>query len=159
MTRVAVYAGTFDPLTNGHIDIITRGLALFDKVIVACAINIRKTPLFTLDERIGFINEAFPDGRVEADTFDGLLVEYAAEKGACAILRGVRGPEDVSYEMQMIHMNRELNPNVDTVLLTATPDTSFISSSLVKEVARFGGDITAFVPKQIAVELQRKFEE
>ena len=157
VTRTAIYPGSFDPLTNGHIDIIQRGLNLFDRVIVAVALNVRKNaPLFTVEERLETIRDIFDGTGVEAMTFEGLLVDFAADQGACAILRGIRGPDDVAYEIQMVQMNRRLQPDVETIFVTSSSETQFISSSLVKEVARFGGDISAFVPKQIAVELSKR---
>lgn len=155
--RSAVYPGSFDPITNGHLEIIRRGLNLFDEVIVAVALNVRKSSaLFTIEERIEHINGLFENEPVTVKTFDTLLVDFAAAEGACAILRGIRGPEDVAYEVQMVHMNRQLQPNVETVLIPAPTHTQFISSSLVKEVAKFGGDISPFVPEHIAAEVSAR---
>ncbi len=150
MPRTAIYAGSFDPLTNGHVTIVERGRRLFDEVVVAVATNIRKKPLFTASERIAFIQEQFAaDPGVLVIGFDGLLVDLAQERDAVAILRGLRGAGDFEYEAQMVHMNRHLAPDVDTVFLLAEAGEDFVSSSLVKEVASFGGDISAFVPGHV----------
>lgn len=160
MPRSAIYAGSFDPLTNGHVSIVERGLHLFDEVIVAVATNIRKSPLFTIEERIAFIDAQF-DGipGVSVEAFDGLLVELATTRGAIALLRGLRGAADFEYEAQMVHMNRHLAPDVETVFVLAEHGEDFVSSSLVKEVARFGGDIQAFVPDHVHQPLLERIAE
>lgn len=150
MAHIAIYAGTFDPLTVGHVSVIERGLNLFDEILVAVASNIRKKPLFTPEERIAFIERQFE--RVEgvrAEAFDGLLVDLARDRGAVALLRGLRGAADLEYEAQMVHMNRHLAPQIETVFVLAEHEEIFVSSSLIKEVARFGGDIRPFVPDHV----------
>lgn len=148
--RLAVLPGSFDPLTNGHVSIIARGLKLFDRVIVAVTINVRKTPLFTVEERMAMIRTRFPDEqRLETDSFEGLLASYAKERGAIALLRGLRGPSDFEYELQMAHMNRHLSPELETVFLAAKAEGAYVSSSLVREVASLGGDVSALVPPHV----------
>lgn len=155
---IAVYAGTFDPITNGHVDILERSLALFDEVIVAIASNIRKQPLFTLDERIQFIKQATADNpRVRCDAFEGLLVEYCARQQARFIVRGLRALADFEYEFQFAHMNRRLAPGVDTVFFMTDESHHYVSSSLIKEVASLGGDIDGLVPPAVAAALAAKF--
>lgn len=150
--KIAIYPGSFDPITFGHISIITRSAALFDELIIAVAFNERKKgAIFSLDERCDQLNTLFADSEhnISVKTFDGLLVDFAKQENACAIVRGIRNAQDAAYEQQMIHMNRHLS-GIETLLLYATPETSFISSSLVKEVARNGGDVSAFLPPKIA---------
>jgi pantetheine-phosphate adenylyltransferase len=155
---IAVYAGTFDPITNGHVDILERSLALFDEVIVAIASNPRKQPLFTLEERIGFIRHATADNpRVRCDAFEGLLVEYCARQRARFIVRGLRALADFEYEFQFAHMNRRLAPGVDTVFFMTDESHHYVSSSLIKEVASLGGDIDGLVPAAVAAALAAKF--
>lgn len=145
--RVAVYAGSFDPPTLGHIDIITRGAALCDRLVVAVAGNPRKASLFTADERVEMLREILADEpRVEVDRIDGLLVDYAKRRGATAIIRGLRAVADFEYEFQMACMNHHLAPGVETVFLMTAQEYFYVSSSLVKEVASFGGDVTPFLP-------------
>jgi len=159
--RIAVYPGSFDPITNGHVDILRRSLRVFDKVIVAIAVNVRKSPLFTFDERIVFIAEALGDaalgGRVEYDHFDGLLIDYARSRGASTIVRGLRAMADFEYEFQLATMNRRLAPNVDTIFLMTGEQNFYVSSSLVKEIAQFGGDVTGLVPETVNRALIGKF--
>ncbi|MFO0561642.1 MAG: pantetheine-phosphate adenylyltransferase [Polyangiales bacterium] len=159
MARIAVYPGSFDPLTNGHLDIIQRSCVLFDKLIVAVAHNQRKQPLFTLEERIAMVRSVSDPAKVEVDTIDGLLVDYAHTKGACAVVRGLRAVADFEYEFQMTLMNRRLAPDVETVFLMTRDDHSFVSSSLVKEVASFGGAIDEFVPASVAAQLRARIAE
>ena len=155
---IAVYAGTFDPITNGHVDILERSLALFDEVIVAIASNPRKQPLFTLEERVRFIEEATAnDPHVRCDAFEGLLVEYCARKKARFIVRGLRALADFEYEFQFAHMNRRLAPGVDTVFFMTDESHHYVSSSLIKEVASLGGDINGLVPPAVAAALAAKF--
>ena len=150
MSRLAVYPGSFDPITNGHVDIVQRALAMFDKVIVAIADNVRKTPVFTIEERKQYIREAVNgDPRVEVDAFSGLLVEYVRKKGAKIVVRGLRALADFEYEFQLAHMNRRLGRDIDTVFLMTSEKDFYVSSSLVKEVAQFGGDITGLVPPAV----------
>jgi len=148
MVRRAIYPGTFDPLTNGHVDIIARACRLFDEVIVALLVNPGKNPMFTVPERVEILNEVltpqFPQVRIE--TFEGLLVEYCRQRKATAIVRGVRSFKDYEYELPMVLMNRRLNPDVETVLLVASEDNSYVSSSLIKEVFNLGGSVEGLVP-------------
>ncbi len=157
--RIAVYPGTFDPVTNGHIDILERSLMLFDRVIVALATNPRKQPLFSADERVSFIRDAVGDGdsKLDFDSFEGLLVDYCRRVGARFIVRGLRALADFEYEFQFAHMNRRLAPGLDTVFFMTDERNHYVSSSLVKEVASFGGDITGLVPPQVATALAAKF--
>lgn len=157
MTRTAIYPGSFDPLTLGHANIIERGLRLFDHVIVAIAVNVNKTPLFTFEERAAQINEVFPTGRLEVASFEGLLVEYAGARGCAAILRGIRSVKDFEYEQQMAVMNAHLAPDIETIFLMSEPALGHISSSLIKEVARFGGAIDDHVPPHIAQALRARY--
>jgi pantetheine-phosphate adenylyltransferase len=156
---IAVYPGTFDPITNGHLDILRRALALFDKVIVMIAINQRKQPLFSAEERIAFIQDAMPeaDGRLEFASSDGLLVDFCREHGASVIVRGLRALADFEYEFQFAHMNRRLAPGVDTVFFMTDERNHYVSSSLVKEVASLGGDVTGLVPHAVVDALAAKY--
>jgi pantetheine-phosphate adenylyltransferase len=152
---VAIYPGSFDPLTNGHVDIIQRGSRLFDRIIVGILLNVEKSPLFTVAERVEIAKEVFrPYPNVEVDTFDGLLVEYARHKRAGVIVRGLRAISDFEYELEMNQLNRHLAADVESVYLMASPQYSFLSSSGVKEIATFGGDVSALVPEEVAVRLQ-----
>ena len=156
---IAVYPGTFDPITNGHLDILNRALALFDKVIVTIAVNQRKGPLFTVEERIEFIREAMPhaDGRLEFAAFDGLLVDFCRQNNATVIVRGLRALADFEYEFQFAHMNRRLAPGVDTVFFMTDERNHYVSSSLVKEVASLGGDVNGLVPPAVVTALAAKY--
>jgi len=155
---LAIYPGTFDPITNGHVDLVNRVLDLFDSVIVAVAINPGKTPLFTLDERIGMIQEVFRDQtpRVRVESVSGLLVEYAAQQKARAVIRGLRAVSDFDYEFQLALMNRKLEREVDTVFLMPGLRWIFISSSIIKDAARHGGDVSDMVPACVNEMLKRK---
>ena len=146
-------------ITNGHVDILNRSLALFDKVIVAIAVNPRKTPLFTVEERCDFISGAIDSGRdrVHFDSFDGLLVEYCKSVKAKTIVRGLRALADFEYEFQFAHMNRRLAPEVDSVFFMTDERNHYVSSSLVKEVASFGGDISGLVPPAVEKALRSKY--
>lgn len=157
MARVAIYPGSFDPLTNGHVAIILRGLNLFDRLIVSVANNPQKQPLFTVAERKGFILEAVKnDRRVEVDSFDGLLVEYARSRGVHTVLRGLRAVSDFDYEFQLANMNRKLLPEFESVFVMTGEDYFYVSSRLVREVATFGGDVTGLVPAHVARALKSK---
>lgn len=148
--RLALCPGSFDPLTLGHVEMVQRARTLFDNVIVAILRNPSKQSLFTVEERVEIAREVFADDAgVEVDAFAGLLVEYAALRGACAVVRGVRGVTDFEYEWPMVQMNRELAPGVETVLLVPSPRVSAISSTLVKEIASMGGDVSAFLPPSV----------
>lgn len=160
MSRIAIYPGSFDPVTQGHLDVLKRALAIFDKVILGIAVNIRKKALFSADERQAQLTELMADEpRVEVDQFSGLLVDYAARRGAGTIVRGLRAVADFEYEFQLALMNRTLAPKVDTVFLMTDEGYFYVSSSLVREVARFGGDVSAFVPPSIEQALRAKFAE
>jgi pantetheine-phosphate adenylyltransferase len=155
--HIAVYPGTFDPITNGHVDILRRSLKIFDRVIVAVAENIRKTPLFSLSERRAMIADALDrDPRLEVDAFQGLLAEYCRRRGATVVIRGLRALADFEYEFQLAHMNRRLAPDVETLFLMTGEDSFYVSSSLVKEVALMGGDVSRMVPRSVAAALADK---
>ena len=158
--RLAVYPGSFDPLTNGHVDIILRGSKLFDRIIVAMLVNPEKAPLFSADERVETAREVFRDHpNVEVDTFDGLLVGYARRKGASVIVRGLRAVSDFEYELQMALMNRRLYPDVETVFMMPGEAYTYLSSRLVKEVFALGGSISGLVPEIVEARLRQKQRE
>jgi pantetheine-phosphate adenylyltransferase len=158
MTRTAVYAGSFDPITRGHEDLIKRSIQFVDRIIVAVATNVSKQPLFSLEERVGFIRAAVGrDDRVEVRQFNGLLVDFAQSVGASLIIRGLRAVADFEYEFQMALMNRQLHPSLETVFLVPAVDLTYLSSSLVREVARFGGDVRPLVHPVVATALARRF--
>jgi pantetheine-phosphate adenylyltransferase len=157
VTPVAVYPGSFDPITKGHEDLIRRALSFADKVIVAVAVNITKQPLFTLEERVSLIRQAVVDPRVEIRSFDGLLADFVRAAGATLIVRGLRAVSDFDYEFQMALMNRTLAPGVETVFLVPAFDLTYLSSSLVREVARFGADVSRLVHPAVQQALERKF--
>ncbi len=158
MKRVAVYPGTFDPVTNGHLDLVERGRRHFDKLVVAILRSDLKQPLFALDQRIDLLREAVVDwDDVEVESFDGLLVDYARRVGSSFILRGIRAASDFEYEMQMAMMNRKLDPELETVFLVPSEAYSYVSSRLVREVARLGGSVDELVPANVAVALARRF--
>ncbi len=155
---IAIYPGTFDPITMGHVDIVERGLDLFDKVIVGVAVNASKTPLFTLDERIKMIEDTLKDySRVEVHSVSGLLVKFAHEQKARAIIRGLRAVSDFDYEFQLALMNRKLNRDVDSVFLMPSFRWIFISSSIIKEAVRNGGDVSDMVPFNVNEMLIERF--
>ncbi|PID38994.1 MAG: pantetheine-phosphate adenylyltransferase [Proteobacteria bacterium] len=155
---LAIYPGSFDPVTNGHLDILARGRALFDKVIVAVATNINKKGLFSGEERVELLRRVItPGDDVEVGIFDGLLIDYARQRKAKAIVRGLRAVADFEYEFQLALMNRRLAGEIDTVFLMTDEDNFFVSSSLVREVARFHGDVSAFVPPAVEAALKAKF--
>ncbi|MBF0448935.1 MAG: pantetheine-phosphate adenylyltransferase [Magnetococcales bacterium] len=157
--KIAVYPGTFDPATLGHIDVISRGSKLFDKVVVAVAINVSKNTLFTPEQRTKFLIEATEDlPNVEVCQMDGLLVDFVNEINACTILRGLRAISDFEVEFQMAAMNRKLSSKAETVFVMASESTTFISSRLVKEVAGMGGDIDRFVPTSVVKSLKERME-
>jgi pantetheine-phosphate adenylyltransferase len=154
---IAIYPGSFDPMTNGHLDLVERGSKLFDHLIVAVLINIEKEPLFSLKERVDILREETTGiANVSVDTFEGLLVDYAAKKHAQAILRGVRAFSDFEYELQMTLMNRKLAPNIETVFLMPAESYTYVSSRLVREICRLGGNVTGLVPPRVERRLRQK---
>ena len=160
MARTAVYAGSFDPITRGHEDLIKRSLQFVDRIVVAVATNVSKQPLFSLEERVGFIRAAVvADDRVEVRQFDVLLVDFARSVGASLIIRGLRAVSDFEYEFQMALMNRHLAPGLETVFMVPSLDTTYISSSLVREIARFQGDVSGLVDPLVADALRVKLSK
>lgn len=152
-----MYPGSFDPITRGHEDLIRRALTFADKVIVAVAVNVAKQPLFILEERVALISRAVNDPQVEVRSFDGLLADFARGVGAAVIVRGLRAVSDFEYEFQMALMNRNLAPGIETVFLVPAFDLTYLSSSLVREVARFGGDVSQLVHPVVRQALKNKF--
>ncbi len=159
--KLAIYPGTFDPITMGHLDIIDRALNIFDRVIIAIAVNSAKEPLFSIKDRQQMIRQCFPDkySRIEVDTVSGLLVSYAAKKGATAIIRGLRAVSDFDYEFQLALMNRKLERDVDTIFLMPGFRWIYISSSIIKDAARNGGDVCELVPEHVNTLLLEKFSK
>jgi len=158
MTRIAVYPGSFDPPTRGHEDLVRRSLGLADQLVVAVATNPGKQPLFSVEERPEMLRAAVGgDPRVSLQSFDGLLAEFAKRVGATIIVRGLRAVSDFEYEFQMALMNRQLHPSLETVFLVPAVDLTYLSSSLVREVARFGGDVASLVHPAVAAALSRRF--
>jgi pantetheine-phosphate adenylyltransferase len=158
MTRIAVYPGSFDPPTKGHEDLVRRSLTLADHLIVAVATNVVKQPLFSVEERLELLRASVgDDSRVSFQAFDGLLAQFAKRVGATIIVRGLRAVSDFEYEFQMALMNRQLHPSLETVFLVPAVDLTYLSSSLVREVARFGGDVTPLVHPKVAAALTRRF--
>ena len=154
---LAVFPGSFDPITNGHLDIIARGLSVFDEVLIAILMNPEKSPLFTVEERVATIQEAYQgDARVRVETFSGLLVDYAEKVGASVIVRGLRAVSDFEYEFQMALMNRRLNPHIETVFMMPAEGYSYLSSRLVKEVFQLGGRVSELVPPVVERRLREK---
>lgn len=155
--KIAIYPGSFDPITNGHLDILERALKLFDKVIITVARNSAKNPLFTEKERIALIHKATKIySNVEVDSFDGLLVKYVQKKHAIAVVRGLRAMTDFEYELQMALMNRKLDEHMETVFLMPNEKYTYLSSNFVREIARLGGDVSKFVPPVVLKALQQK---
>ena len=158
--KIAVYPGTFDPITNGHVDIIYRSAKLFDKIIVTVAVNTQKTPLFDLAERVEMIRQSLGnEEKIEVDQFNGLIAEYLKRVNASAMIRGLRAVSDFEYEFQMSLMNRKLNPDVETVFLTPAQEYIHLNSTIVKEVASFGGDVSEYVPDYVKAMLQEKYKK
>jgi pantetheine-phosphate adenylyltransferase len=159
--RLALYAGTFDPVTHGHLDIAARALRLFDELVIAVARDGAKSPLFTAEERVALLQSSLDDipgrDRVRVTFFDGLLVDYAASLGACAVVRGLRAVSDFEYEFQMALMNRNLSPDFETLFLMPKDTYTYLSSSMIKEIVRLGGNAGSFVPAPVLHALHRKF--
>ncbi|NCO67914.1 MAG: pantetheine-phosphate adenylyltransferase [Nitrospirae bacterium CG_4_10_14_0_8_um_filter_41_23] len=159
MKKIAIYPGTFDPITNGHLDLVKRGLMIFDEVIIAVAPSYRKQPLFTLKERLKMIRYALKRfKRVRVESFNGLLIEYVRKKKGIAILRGLRAVSDFEYELQMAHMNRRLDTNIETVFMMPSEEYSFLTSSMVKEIASYGGSVKGLVTDDVENALREKFK-
>ena len=157
MSTLAVFPGSFDPLTNGHVDIITRGARLFDRIVVAILVNAEKSPLFSTEERVEITREVFqPQPKVEVDTFDGLLVDYVERRQAQVIVRGLRAVSDFEYEFQMALMNRRLNGRIETVFMMPAEQYTYISSRLIKEVFSLGGRVHGLVPELVEQRLREK---
>jgi len=155
--KIAIYPGSFDPITNGHADIVKRAAAVFDKVIVAVSVNSQKTPLFSIEERVELAKMVFAGyDCVQVDTFTGLLADYAKRVEAKTIVKGLRAVSDFEYEFQMAHMNKKLYPEVETMFMMTNQKYSYLSSSIVKEVGRLGGDLTGLVPEQIIDEIYKR---
>jgi len=160
MPTVALYAGSFDPITNGHTDLVRRSLGFVDRLVVAVAVNVAKQALFTPDERVALIREALVDEpRVEVKSFNGLLVDLARKDGVRMIIRGLRAVSDFEYEYQMALMNRHLAAEIETVFMIPSLDTTHVSSSLVREIARYGGDVSSLVHPAVVKALKAKFKE
>lgn len=158
--RLAIYPGSFDPVTNGHIDILEKTSKIFDKIIVAVVHNVSKNALFTLDERVALLEESTRYlGNIEVECFSGLLADYLYKKDACAIIRGLRTVADFEYEMHMAMINKRLIPQVDTIFIMSESHNIFVSSSIVKEVALLGGDVTELVPEVVKTQLEMKRRE
>ena len=157
--RTAIYPGSFDPLTNGHLDVVQRAAKLFDRVIVAVAKNEGKHPLFTLSERVALVKKSIAHlPNVEAGSFDSLLVEYVVSRKAQAIVRGLRAVSDFEFEFQLALMNRKLNERIETIFMMPKDTYTFLSSRIVKEIARLGGDVSSFVPAHVEVALKKKLK-
>ena len=155
--RTAIYAGSFDPITRGHEDLILRSLEFVDRLIVAVAVNSTKQPLFTIDERVGLIRAAVgTESRIDVKSFGGLLVDFAKREGATLLIRGLRAVSDFEYEYQMALMNRHLSPKLETVFMVPSLDTTYISASLVREIARYGGDVSSLVHPAVADALRAR---
>ena len=163
LQRTGVYPGTFDPITSGHMEVVRRSLRLVDRLVIGPAINIGKGPLFSLEERVAIIKEDLEDfsqedrERIQVIPFDGLLIHFARKVGAAVIIRGLRAVSDFEYEIQMANMNARMEPDIETIFLMASDRHQFIASSLVKDIARLGGDTSQFVSKKVFERLKRKF--
>ena len=156
-SRLAVYPGSFDPLTNGHVDIIERGARLFDRIVLAILVNLDKSPLFSIEERVAILREVFASQpNVEVETFDGLLVDYARRRGADVIVRGLRAISDFEFEMQMALMNRRLDAEIETVFMMPAEQYTYLSSRLAKEVFALGGSVAGLVPDVVETRLRMK---
>jgi pantetheine-phosphate adenylyltransferase len=158
MSRIALYPGSFDPITRGHEDLVRRSLVFADRVVIAVAVNVTKQPLFSLEERVGLIRQTVTHEAVEVQAFEGLLVDFARRVGASLLVRGLRAVSDFEYEFQMALMNRHLAPTLETVFLVPAFDLTYLSSSLVREVARHGGDVSQLVHPAVLRALKQKFK-
>ncbi len=160
MTKIAIYPGTFDPITNGHIDLIQRTLKIFDEVIIAVAPSQKKQPLFTIEERLELIRQSVKGLKgAKTEAFDSLLVDYAKSRKSIAIIRGLRAVSDFEYELQMALMNRRLNADIETVFMMPSEEYAFLTSTMIKEVASFGGDVKGLVPEVIEKAMREKFKK
>ncbi len=160
MTKIAIYPGTFDPITNGHIDLIQRTLKIFDEVIIAVAPSQKKQPLFTIEERLELIRQSVKGLKgTKAEAFDSLLVDYAKSRKSIAIIRGLRAVSDFEYELQMALMNRRLNADIETVFMMPSEEYAFLTSTMIKEVASFGGAVKGLVPEVIEKAMREKFKK
>lgn len=160
MKKIAIYPGTFDPITNGHLDLVVRAGLIFDDVIIAVSNNPRKDPLFSIDERLQMVREAVTDqANVTVDSFDDLLVNFAVRRDACFIIRGLRAVSDFDYEFQLASGNRRLNSSIETIFLTPSESNYFISSSLVREISHYDGDVSSFVPSHVKGAIVAKWAE
>jgi len=158
--KIAVYPGTFDPITNGHVDLIERGLRIFDRIIIAVAPSLNKSPFFTLEERVDLIREVIGrNSRIEIDVIEGLLVEYVRKNKAVAVIRGLRAVSDFEYEFQLALMNRKMDPNFETVFLMPSERYTYLSSSIIKEVAKLGGSLKDMVPVVVENKLKEKINQ
>lgn len=159
--KIGVYPGTFDPITNGHLDVIKRALKIFDQLVVAVAISsYKKSPIFSIEERLNFIKESVEElENLKIEAFDGLLVKFVKQKGAVAIIRGLRAVSDYEFELQLAHANRRLYRDIETVFLMPSEEFSFLSSTLVKEIAYFGGSVKSLVPPVVEKALRLKFQK
>jgi len=156
--RFAIYPGTFDPITNGHLDLVKRGLRIFDKIIIAVAPHPKKLPLLSLEDRLMLIRESIKNLKnVEVEAFNGLLINYVRQKGGCVVIRGLRAVSDFEYELQMALMNRRLDMKIETVFMMPSEEFSYLTSTIVKEVASFGGSIKGLVPDAVEIALREKF--
>lgn len=158
--KIGVYPGSLDPITNGHVDLVQRGLRLFDRIIIAVAPNVNKSPFFTLEERVDLIRQVIGDNpRIEVDIIEGLLVDYARKKGASAVIRGLRAVSDFEYEFQLALMNRKMDADFETVFLMPSARYTYLSSSIIKEVAKFGGSLKDMVPEVVERKLKEKMNK
>lgn len=158
--RTGIYPGTFDPFTNGHLDLVQRGLRIFDHLIVGVAPSLKKTPLFSVQERLGLIRQTLKGYKsVTIEMFDGLLVDYVAEKKGVAIIRGLRAVSDFEYEMQMALMNRRLSSQIETVFMMPSEEYSYLTATIVKEIASLGGSVSGLVPRHVEAALKKKFRK
>ncbi len=156
--RFAIYPGTFDPITNGHLDLVKRGLRIFDKIIIAVAPHPKKLPFLTLEERLRLIRESIKNLKnVEVEAFNGLLIDYVRKRGGCVVIRGLRAVSDFEYELQMALMNRRLDMKIETVFMMPSEEFSYLTSTIVKEVASFGGSIKGLVPEAVEIALRERF--